>query len=72
MMRAKSTFLGAVQNWDLNLVVSNYFCIFAPKIKYLWKQKLFLKERYTKSPHRDGSLKMIPFYLFPIVMSKLK
>lgn len=27
---------------------------------------------YTKSPHRDGSLKMIPFYLFPIIMSKLK
>lgn len=26
---------------------------------------------YTKAPHRDGNLKMIPFYLFPLVMSEL-
>ncbi len=26
---------------------------------------------YTKAPRRDGALKMIPFYLFPIVISNL-
>ena len=26
---------------------------------------------YTKAPHRDANLKMIPFYLFPIFMEKL-
>lgn len=24
---------------------------------------------YTRAPHRDGSLKMLPFYLFPIIMN---
>ena len=26
---------------------------------------------YTKAPHREGSLKMLPFYLFPIVLTNL-
>lgn len=26
---------------------------------------------YTKAPHRDGNLKMIPFYLFPSIIEKL-